>query len=438
MSLPISTIEPSLPHLARFDLPTAGGGKARPRRARSALRLLETAALVAFLGFVTLWLQAQLSAPGVSRLSGDFVSFWTAGQQALHGEAADAYDHFPHYAAEFALHDDIGWGFLSFFYPPFFLLLCAGLALLPYFPALCLWLGATWAGYAVALRALAARGAREAQRSWLLFLAYPAAIANAGFGQNGFLSAALFGGAAVWLDRRPVLAGICLGCLAYKPQLGLVLPLALIVAGRWRCFVAAAATVLVLCAAATVAFGPAIWPAFFAGMAEARSNWLEQDNNPFYLQYLITVFGAIRLHDGPLALAYAAQAAVMIAAIGLLVYALYRRPRVAGSGRADIAAIAACVPFCSPFLLEYDLVILAVPMLWLLGENARDGFRALDVGAIAAAYVAPLLFKLGGIEHSALKLVVMPAAALLFAAVLTRIISPVRLRADGTLPSRVA
>ena len=140
---------------------------------------------------------------------------------------------------------------------------------------------------------------REGEPVWVLLLGYPAVMVSAGFGQNGFLSTALLGGAAVWLDRRPVLAGICLGSLAYKPQLGIIIPLALAAAGRWRCFAVAGATVLAMAAAATLAFGADIWPAFIAGMAEARLNWLEPINPP-YLQFFITVYGAVRLHGGPL------------------------------------------------------------------------------------------------------------------------------------------
>ena len=65
----------------------------------------------------------------------------------------------------------------------------------------------------------------------LLALAYPAVLINIGHGQNGFLTAALLGGALVILDRRPIVAGILFGLLVYKPQFGLMIPLALIAGG---------------------------------------------------------------------------------------------------------------------------------------------------------------------------------------------------------------
>ena len=381
------------------------------------LRMGEALALVAFLSFCVMWIQWQ-SVPGVHKTSGDFVSFWTAGQLALEGHAADAYQKAPHFLKQVALHGDPGWGYLAFFYPPFFLLLCAGFALLSYFPALCLWLATSCACYVATLRALLPKSLRAGEPVWVLLLGYPAVMVNAGFGQNGFFSTALLGGAAVWLDRRPVLAGICLGCLAYKPQLGIIVPLALAAAGRWRCFAVAGATVLALAAAATLAFGVDIWLGFIAAMTEARRDWMEPFN-PHYLQYWITVYGAVRLNGGPLVLAYAAQVVGSVAAAFMLVRALLRRPPGARSGRAEGAAIAACVPFCSPFMLEYDLVILAVPMAWLLSEALRDGFRRGERAALLGAYLAPVLFKVTLFDN-ALKLGVIVAAAMLFAAVLRR------------------
>ena len=131
----------------------------------------------------------------------------------------------------------------------------------------------------------------------------------------------------------------------------------------------------------------------------------------------------MRLHGGSLALAYGAQAVVTVAAAFMLLRALLQRPPGTRSGKAEIAAIAACMPFCSPFMLEYDLIILAVPMAWLLGEALRDGFRRGELAALVAAYLAPALFKVSAFDN-ALKLGVIAAAALLFVMVLRRMTAP--------------
>jgi len=215
-------------------------------------------------------------------------------------------------------------------YPPFFLGLAGLLALLPY--ALALWQGATLVFYVLAIRAilrppswpglspqvgfirLAAHNSAEVgqarlpmpstssfsgtpqgvdarhkaghdveERSfaddtlWLLLaLAYPAVFINLGHGHNGLLTAALIAGALTQLDRRPLIAGILIGLLAYKPQFGLLIPLVLAVSGRWRVFVAASVTVAALALAVTLAFGVDVWTAFLASTKFTRSVVLEQ------------------------------------------------------------------------------------------------------------------------------------------------------------------
>jgi alpha-1,2-mannosyltransferase len=413
----MSTLDPAVRVDTMSSFEATGPLDTASRLLLLVLRLGVALAFVVFVSFSIMWVRWQM-APGFPGVSADFISFWTAGQLALEGHAVDAYRQIPHYLKQLALHHDPIRGYLAFFYPPFFLLPCAALALLGFLPAACVWVGTTCLGYALALRGILSKCVRQGEHVWVLFLGYPAVMVNAGFGQNGFLSAALFGGAAVWLERRPELAGLCLGCLAYKPQLGIIVPLGLAVAGRWRCFAAACATVLVLTVVTTLAFGADVWPAFFADMAVARQRWMEAPD-PSYLRFWITVFGALRLHGVSLPFAYGAQALVTVGAAFMLVRALLLRAPGARSGMAEIAAIAACVPFCSPFMLEYDLVILAVPMAWLLGEALRDGFRRGEAAALVGVYLAPVLFKLTVFDN-VLKLGVIAAAGLLFAAVLRR------------------
>ena len=146
--------------------------------------------------------------------------------------------------------------FYGWHYPPFFLFIAAALALMPYGAALAVWqavtLGALSADdlgdlelsspegedaardegqgmVAATIKCQAPPGqasTRPASHSkrvgtivWLLLaLAFPAVLVNIGHGQNGFLTAALLGGAWSMLDRRPIVAGILFGLLAYKPQ----------------------------------------------------------------------------------------------------------------------------------------------------------------------------------------------------------------------------
>jgi uncharacterized membrane protein len=66
----------------------------------------------------------------------------------------------------------------------------------------------------------------------LLLAAFPGTFMCVLHGQNSMLSAAIIAGAVLCLDTRPLLAGVLIGLLAYKPQLGLLFPLALAATGQ--------------------------------------------------------------------------------------------------------------------------------------------------------------------------------------------------------------
>ena len=139
---------------------------------------------------------------------------------------------------------------------------------------------------------------------------------NLGHGQNGFLSAALLGGALACLDRRPILAGVFIGLLAYKPQLGLMIPVAFLAGGRWRVVIVAVLTVAGLVLLAGLVFGPEVWRAFLGSTGYSRSALLEGGDVAWHK--FQTVYAAVRMWGGSLGLAYAVQAVTtLVTAIAL-------------------------------------------------------------------------------------------------------------------------
>jgi hypothetical protein len=349
-----------------------------PARARAYVSILfwiSAAATVAWIGLS----RGGLDLTG-KPLGTDFMSFWTASQLALGGAPAAAYDVGLHHARQTALfgHDV---GYAAFFYPPIYLLICLPLALVPYFASLALWLGLTGLAYVKAARAWLGR-----EFGLLPVLAFPAVLSNVGHGQNAFLSAGLFGAGAMWLDRRPWLAGVCFGCLAFKPHLGLLIPLALVAAWRWRPIVAAAMTTTALTAVSVVLFGGTTWRAFFAASSLARSALEQGLVGDAKMQSL---FAAVRLLGGGLPLAYCAQA-VMTLAAGLSLVWLQRR---AFRGPAEAPALIAAALLASPFLLDYDLLLLAFPIAWLVREGVRTGFLTWEKTVLAAAFMLPAVSR---------------------------------------------
>jgi hypothetical protein len=313
-------------------------------------------------------------------LGTDFLSFYAASRLALSGHPSQAYNVAAHHAAEAAVFGrDLGYA--AFFYPPLFLLVCAPLAVLPYLPALVLWLTATGAAFCASLR-----GWFDRSFGWSTVAAFPAVFSTIGHGQNAFLSAALMGAGALGIESRPILAGVAFGLLAFKPHLGLLLPLALIAGGRWKTFAAASATVIAFAGASLAAFGPDAWRGFLANSGLARATLEQGLVEP---GKMVSVFAAVRVLGGPTPLAYAAQGACLLATAAGLVWALRRRPR----SRAEAPLIVLASLLASPFLLDYDLAILAFPLAWLAREGLMSGFRPWEKTVLLAAYVLPLFAR---------------------------------------------
>jgi len=347
-------------------------------------RALAYARILFFFTFAAALIWIGLAHNGVDRagkpLGTDFVSFWTASELALSGRAAEVYDVATHWSAQKALFGpDVAYS--AFFYPPPYLLICLPLAALPYFWSLAAWLGATGAAYWRVLRAFA--GARI---DALAILAFPAFLVNAGHGQNGFLSAALIGGGALLVDTRPILSGLCFGAMIYKPQLAVMIPIALIAARRWRVLAAAAASASALVAASWIAWGGAIWRAFLTATPLARATL---ERNLVGYEKMQSVFAAVRLLHGGLTLAYSLQAATALAAAAALVWLNRRRFRSEAEGPAMVMAAL----LASPFLLDYDLTLLAIPLAWIAREGLRAGFAPGEKSVLALAYVLPLFSR---------------------------------------------
>src|ERR1700694_5110801 len=186
-----------------------------------------------------------------------FSHVYAACTLTLPGRPAQAYQPALQHAAEKAVFGGRDVPFYGWHYPPFFFAVAFLVAAIPYAWGLSVWLAASLAAYLAAMRAILPR-----PETLLMAAAFPAVFVNIGHGQNGFLTAALLGGALHLLDRRPWLAGVLVGCLAYKPQFGVLIPLALLAGGRWSTIGAAVATVAGLVALSFVLLGGGVWDAF--------------------------------------------------------------------------------------------------------------------------------------------------------------------------------
>lgn len=349
-------------------------------------------------------------------IANDFVNVIAAGRLALAGDPTAAYDWPAHKAAEVRA---IGHGFDDYYgwhYPPTFLFVAAALATLPYLVAAIVWLAATLAAYAATLG-----GILGGRTGIFLALGFPAALWNVTAGQNGFLTATLIGGALGLLERRPVLAGICLGLLTYKPQFGLLFPLVLIADQRWLTIAVAAAVAVALAAASWLVFGSASWQAFFHWMpitsrvvlTEGLADWGR----------LQSLFGLVRAHGGGETVAWTVQAIGALATAVAVI--LLWRSRAPFDLKA--AALAAGTLVVTPYLYMYDLVVLAVAVAFLLRFVLTHGFATSKVVGLAVAGALVLIFPYVKTQ------VGLAAVLLVLALILRRAMTEARSYSAGTI-----
>jgi len=306
----------------------------------------------------------------------DFITFWAASHLTLDGRPAAAFDSGAIGAAERRAVPANQELFL-WHYPPTYQLIITPLALLPYIPSYLLFAGTTLLVFLFAARPLLRQ-----PEPILLLLAFPATFLAVLGGQNSLISAALFAGALLRLRSSPGQAGMLLGLLAFKPQLGLLVPFALAAARQWRAFAFAAASAGAFAAIATAAFGIDLWRTFVLDggsvmdlVSRQELPWAKMPSAFVFLCY----FGL------PQAIAYGVQATITAAALLVVIHVWRRR----GAGLLSGATLVTGTLVASPFLFDYELAIMAVPLAILATDMARRGSNGWERVCLLSLYALP-------------------------------------------------
>ncbi|WP_321931164.1 glycosyltransferase family 87 protein [Paraburkholderia guartelaensis] len=355
------------------------------------IRAYASFVLLVNIGFFSLrvWYGWVKPLPNVSPPGWDFAVFWSASWLALHGPAVNAFDTALIEPIVLPLQNMLPTPFVTpWTYPPTFLLVMLPAALLP-FGLSCLAYVLAWIAFALqaCLRILPQLRARS---WWLPVVAFPAVWAAGSAGQNSFLTFGLIGFGLACVDRRPWLAGILFGLLAIKPQLGLVIPVALLCGRHWRAFVSSALTVGALCALAGLLLGFAT----FARFVEALPAF-----NHFVIQYsdrwprgISTVFGAARHFGVAIPSAYVLHAIVAALAASAVVWLWSMR----ASFELRASALVLATLLVPTYLMPYDLLLLGLPILWLVRDGGRNGWIRGDGVALVSAWISPIVIYTPG------------------------------------------
>ena len=222
------------------------------------------------------------------------------------------------------------------------------------------------------------------------------------------ISAAL---AALRRDRR-FLAGTMLGLMVFKPQMGLVVGVALLMASEWR-VVAGAATAGI--AQITIAWAVSSTPV----MRQYMHVLLRLVRDPSLVQIYPTEVHSLRgflqlLAPGSTALSILATA--MVVALLLIAVKVWR-------SRCDIGirwgTLIVLTVLASPHLLSYDLILLSVPLLtfgnWAVSHRDHPFHRWASI-ALLLIYLAPFSSNLARLWPVQASVLALAAAAAIGAA----------------------
>ena len=354
--------------------------------------LLLLAALLAFQAAVNLIkYTAEIWESG--RFGGDFVVFVTAAQQAVSGDLPAIYGKdklsgkdirsIPLDADRLATQKTSA----PFAYPPHILPFLAPLALFSEGHASALWGVLPIAlFYFVLFKTYGYRCHPLSLRLLMAAAMLPMLSANLFSGQTGTWIAILFLAAVHGWERRGALSGVALGLMTVKPHLGILWPVALVMAGRWRVIAVAVATILALAAGVTVWLGPGIWQEYLKA-AQFFSNYIGVATH-WFSRLAMAPFISLRAVGLPPGVAGMVQIFVSVTMVLLVMRVFQDKDNARQDLRFALLAVASLL--AAPYTLVYDSPLLAaalMPVLICAWEKGwQDGW---ELAAVVMALVMP-------------------------------------------------
>ncbi len=326
--------------------------------------------------------------------------------------------------------NSVGWA--PWMYPPHFILLVAPLAYFPYWISYLLWLGVTAIPYVVAMRRILV------SRVALAFaLAAPPVFYNIFFGQTGFISAGCIGLGLSFVGTRPALAGIFIGLASVKPHLGLLIPIALIAAGRWREFGVATLTVVGTIALSVSVYGDDPWFAFIGTSIFHLSGF---EAGAYDFRPMASVLSSLRMAGVSMDVAWGLQNAALATMAFLVGWAWW-----SGRMRADTLGLRAAIlclatPLAIPMVYVYDLMLIVPGVAWIWQDVLTRGGRRWELPLMFGALVGILLVlpvaRTWGVQVGPLIVAALLGLAVYRYVIALRLPAPPRDRVNG--PAAVA
>ncbi len=311
-------------------------------------------------------------------LNSDFMAFWSFPRFAAAHPAAGLYDA----GALTSFQQKLYPGFESFYpylYPPTLLPAIWWLGWFKFATAQVIW---TVAGAA----ALAAGGlaffGRQSGFAVLAMLASPAALLTGATGETAFFTTGLLLAGFAALPARPIMAGICFGLLTLKPQLGLLIPFALVALGAWRAIFAAVITALALVALSCAVLPPGLWLDWARTLPSYQAQYFAAVH-ALNLNIIVTPAANLVVLGGGTRTAWLLQWLCTVAIICSVFLAFRRAPY-----RLAVAALFAGMFLAVPHAYAYD----TIPLTAALALAAQAGWTSWPAAILAAlVYLMPFM-----------------------------------------------
>jgi hypothetical protein len=322
------------------------------------------------IAFLTAWAFAHYDSKGI----GDWFGIWSAPVIARSSSAASLYDEQGLHAAQVALGLPADRRF-PFPYPPTFLAMLWPLGNFSIGVAFVVFMAASFALYLIA--------STDRWRTIPVVAFNPAVGINLIAGQSGFLSGGLMLGATRLLTTCPVVAGALFGLLTYKPQLGIMVPVALLAARQWTCLASAMATTVLMIVGAYWCFGAGAWVACWQSLGD----YVSQSDASTHIRMVSPTVSAMLRNMGT---SYGVAACVQAAAATASTAAVWVSWRQFDPRNPQPAVLALCAAtfLATPHALFYDLTMLSGALI-LYVMNCRTSLRIWETALILVGIALP-------------------------------------------------
>jgi hypothetical protein len=321
----------------------------------------------------------------------DFLHFYTLGSLALEHRGADLYDMRAQSAIAEQRVPEAGRMVYVPLYGPQVSLLFAPLAALPYSAALPLWLVINGLIYALCCYAIwrTCPGLQNEKLTvFILAAGYPALIHLLAWGQTSGIALACFTAAYLALRAdRLFLAGLAIGCLAFKPQLGLASAAVFLFTLEWKVIGGALITAVAQIAVGWIYYGRSVILDYFQHLLRVQGIFSLLEPRPYQMHSLRS-FWAMLVSSGSWAFVLYLMTAVVVL---VMTVRFWRSPAALGL-RFSVLLLATVL--VSPHLTVYDLVILAPAFLLIsdsfVGHASEPNVHVAGL-LLYLCYLAPLI-----------------------------------------------